>query len=623
MIEDSEMREITVSEIRSLVPDVIFARGRTYFYDGNVKEIHVHDNEITAKVEGTAPEPYTVQIEVLTESLTAFCSCPYQKEHPGECKHIVAALLVHREKPELQIQQESSKQMHDDLFATKLEQALEKTELTPLRSFIKDELTHDPSLQNRFFAFFGAYAPKTIQEYKTQMEENIKKTVQSSEENALAPFEDQAAIYAKQANMTEAAKIYRALIETGVHYLVEAEEVEDEGEEDEDWNDGEEEDDEEQDEKTGGSEQFYSICERAGKNLAQCVKHESFDATSRKEHISALFEMALNKKHWFYQQLMLLEIIENMWSTLEDLDHIRTLIEPHLTVALITPTGDEFNDELAQHDAKDMADRFIHAYALILNHITDINPRGRKQETYRFLSKHKEDYSLLLMLVERLTRDGRTAQAVRLARQALRQHEDHTEELRLILDHLYAEMGDAAGRLENVMSLFLEEPSIAYYRKMKKLCPQNQWSNFFTEAIEKLGAKPEHPRDPSDRWQGIPVRDRVLIDVLIAEGQYDCAVKKVFSRNRLDMLGSYRSALAGKFPKEYAEKYWRLIETFVNTNSARHSTYEQVVSYLKEMSEIPSQLETTRKLRDKLCADHPTWHAFQEMLGKAPAKIPM
>jgi hypothetical protein len=610
------LREITLSEIQSLAADYkIFVRGRDYFFDGNVTELGICGDKITARVDGTAPDPYTIEIQVLDDDLAPFCSCPYGQEHDGCCKHTVATLFAYREGGEVPPHSRSRKETDDDvtLAAATIDPVLEKIALSPARIFLKSELMRDSSLRNRFLAFFGAYPVETPQAYQRKIEGTIKKQTQAGENTDLTLFEDQADVYARQGNIIEAAKIYRVLVEVSFRCIVETEDDGHEETEQENW--GEENEGDYGDGETMTHDHFYALYDRASRSLVQCLKRADFDSAQRKEHIDALFKTTVSKKSAFHQA-MLLKVIENAWSTLEDLDLIRELAAPHTIVAATKPIGNELEDRIAQADAKEAANGFIHTHAVILNHIADANPE-RREDAYRFLRQHRKDYSILKLLLERLTRDGRTAGAIKLAQDALSRHREHSEELHLTLDHLFSLTGDEEDRLDNMLALFLKKPSIAYYRKMKKNCPQDKWASVFTEAVHRLEAKPDDCVEPRHEWQGIQVRDKVLIDMLIAEGQYDCAAEKVLSRRQLCVLSAYRSTLAGKFPAKYAEGYRALVETFLNTHPTSHSTYKRAVSYLLEMSKIPGQMESARRFRDKLCTDHPTWHTFQEMLHKA------
>ena len=75
--------------------EAVVARGRAYHQDGHVLDWEWDNNQLTAEVEGTGPEPYHVEI-TFDENVWPHseCECPFDWE--PLCKHAVAALLEWR-----------------------------------------------------------------------------------------------------------------------------------------------------------------------------------------------------------------------------------------------------------------------------------------------------------------------------------------------------------------------------------------------------------------------------------------------------------------------------------------------------------------------------------------------
>lgn len=77
--------------IRRLSGDGAFERGKTYYAEGRVLEVHRKDASIVAKVRGTG-DPYEVRMWMKDESLAYSCTCP-QGQEQAFCKHAVAVAL--------------------------------------------------------------------------------------------------------------------------------------------------------------------------------------------------------------------------------------------------------------------------------------------------------------------------------------------------------------------------------------------------------------------------------------------------------------------------------------------------------------------------------------------------
>ncbi|MCC6724665.1 MAG: SWIM zinc finger family protein [Saprospiraceae bacterium] len=70
----------------------IYQKGQDYYENDAVEELDVADaNTVVASVFGT--DDYTVKVFVRMGSIQAKCSCPYDTEWSGMCKHIAAVLI--------------------------------------------------------------------------------------------------------------------------------------------------------------------------------------------------------------------------------------------------------------------------------------------------------------------------------------------------------------------------------------------------------------------------------------------------------------------------------------------------------------------------------------------------
>ena len=90
--KEAAAERISKETIRALASAESFARGRSYFADGAVSDLHRRGDQLTADVEGSEFAPYRVSIRLHDGGVAdAHCTCPY--DGGGYCKHIVAVLL--------------------------------------------------------------------------------------------------------------------------------------------------------------------------------------------------------------------------------------------------------------------------------------------------------------------------------------------------------------------------------------------------------------------------------------------------------------------------------------------------------------------------------------------------
>lgn len=100
-LDEDAMSTIKATEatMRRYADSQSLQRGLEYYHEGAVDNLIVRGNTLSAEVEGSEPEPYTVQITFGPgDKVIAECTCPY--EWGGWCKHIVAAMYAYLHEPE-------------------------------------------------------------------------------------------------------------------------------------------------------------------------------------------------------------------------------------------------------------------------------------------------------------------------------------------------------------------------------------------------------------------------------------------------------------------------------------------------------------------------------------------
>lgn len=139
--------------IRNLCTDAVFERGQNYREEGRIQQIGRVDDTVTARVQGT--ELYETHVHLDSAHFDPQCTCPYSG--PGECKHVVAVLLtVADDMPE------DDGEHFDDLLAD--------VSRDNLRAFLREELTRNPAMRERFHAEFGDDPSVSPEEYRKEVD---------------------------------------------------------------------------------------------------------------------------------------------------------------------------------------------------------------------------------------------------------------------------------------------------------------------------------------------------------------------------------------------------------------------------------------------------------------------
>lgn len=99
MTQSTKLPSLREDAIRARASERSYARGETYYENGDVFSAVWRNGHLTAEVQGSQHEPYFVQVDFEGNDITgAYCTCPY--DWGGDCKHIVAALLFMLHEPE-------------------------------------------------------------------------------------------------------------------------------------------------------------------------------------------------------------------------------------------------------------------------------------------------------------------------------------------------------------------------------------------------------------------------------------------------------------------------------------------------------------------------------------------
>jgi len=193
--------DVSEDAVRDICTDAVFERGEKYLADGRIHEIHRVGATVTAAVSGS--HQYDVRVDLAADGLSPWCDCPY--DGPGACKHVVAVLL--------RCTNDCPPDEGDQLDA-----ALEAADTDDLRSFLREVLTTDPTLRDRFFARFGESTTRSVDELRAAIDRQFEETNPEYyvvfEPIDFSKWFDLANEHREQERYASAAIVYRALIES-------------------------------------------------------------------------------------------------------------------------------------------------------------------------------------------------------------------------------------------------------------------------------------------------------------------------------------------------------------------------------------------------------------------------
>ncbi|MBE6487096.1 MAG: hypothetical protein E7Z86_00015 [Methanosphaera stadtmanae] len=155
---------------KELFDETRLNRGYDYFVHGNVFDVVIDDNGVSAKVEGSHKRIYNVSISFSNNMVDEVsCTCPYHYSNKY-CKHLVAVLYKYDEI-------ESSKNASvDDSYQQELfVDILSNVDDASLRRFVYDFYRSDETFVNRFFAEFESdYSIIDVDSYMSMLDDIFK-----------------------------------------------------------------------------------------------------------------------------------------------------------------------------------------------------------------------------------------------------------------------------------------------------------------------------------------------------------------------------------------------------------------------------------------------------------------
>ena len=186
--------------IRNLCTDAVFERGQTYREEGHTSQLDRFGDTVTASVQGT--ELYETHAHLDSDAFDPHCTCPYSG--PGECKHVIAVLL------------DIADDMPDD-ESGHIDDLLADIPTEDLRTFVREELTRDTEMRERFLAEFSDEPTVTPEEYRQEVDRLFDEHTQEypvvTGAIDFSHLTDLAQRYRENDKYEQAAAVYRGLSE--------------------------------------------------------------------------------------------------------------------------------------------------------------------------------------------------------------------------------------------------------------------------------------------------------------------------------------------------------------------------------------------------------------------------
>jgi hypothetical protein len=206
----------TREAIRSLCTEQSFERGVNYWKQGRIQELDVDGERIRATVLGS--RDYDVSIDLENDRIRTRCCCPY--DYAGDCKHVVAVLLAVDDR-DVDGDTDSVTESTDTLpGSVDVEALVDQMAVDELREFLLGVLEDDHKLRDRFVAFAGEDAGKTVYDYKQEIGRLFEDAaggggmIGYDTHIDFTEYHDLAETHRKRGHVDAATDIYRALAET-------------------------------------------------------------------------------------------------------------------------------------------------------------------------------------------------------------------------------------------------------------------------------------------------------------------------------------------------------------------------------------------------------------------------
>jgi hypothetical protein len=650
--ETRRMDYPTREETRSLCTEQSFERGVNYWKQGRIRELDVDGESIRATVRGS--RDYDVSIDLKNDGIRTHCSCPY--DYAGDCKHIAAVLLAVEDRSvggDTDSVTESTETLPDSVD---VEALIDRMTADELRAFLLEVLEDNRELRDRFVAFAGEDAGKTVYDYKQGIDQLFEDAagrrgmIDYDTHVDFSQYHDLAETHREQGHVDVATDIYRALAETIRENM---DRIDD----------------------SGG---YYGReLERALQSYAETVAEQEFAHDQKRPYIDYLFEEFADADYHFasgdYD-----DALRTVCTTTRDHEYWLDRLDEHVSGISLDPSDladrapGRTNRETEPEDARDrpedvlavsdftdgplaveeftggvldvehlavgpleleycVGDAFddlrVDDPTTVEEHTVDVesgesSDSGTKissslrtralVSTCAYLLEELDEEEALLGLYEetylesshfckqyaqRLIEEGEEDHALSVLEDGIDTFRSPADLRRLVAD-LYRNR-DSDRYRETLKRLFLDHSAWDAYDELKDACDKGEWQSIY-ETFERHFAE-------TDRQQ--------LVSMYVHDDDLENAFDELKASANLSWLRRYRDPVATVDPSEYFEVYRDQLVPFAAGETGRRH-YREVADHLDEMQELVPE-ERFEEFVDFLKEKHSNRPAFLDELETA------
>jgi hypothetical protein len=494
----------TIEMIGKLCTAESFERGLAYLEEGRVKNLRMSGKKVTSTVEGT--HRYLVEVD-LEKDLVATCSCPYDLE--GYCKHIAATLIALSRNYE-KIRDAGGRS------ESKINKVLDSIGIERLKDFLEIEFEKNDALKTHFLIYATGKGEdeKSVEDYKKEVSMLYGSVagrhgyIEYGNEIDFSLIEDIAERYSEKGNFMEAAKIYQAVSEAIAENM----------------------------DSVDDSDGYYGgEFDQAIEGFVSCLKSATLQHEAKRKYIDYLFRKYMQNDPDYFEENYD-SALKDLCTMKEDLLYWKELFSPHLPDSLPDYHPGDSSRNWTEHYK---AERLLFVEEFILDALANGGDGSSKGQLYQLFEKYSlKDSGLCILHAERLEKDGRVDEAVRIAEKGLSRFPAHLATgLRHFLNKHY-ELGDLEKYKQNVMILFFQEMDWTHYENLKKICEESEWRGKILPAIIR------HFSSTREREYG---EHMTIIDIYLREKMRDEAAREVLARRSLYVLGRYYKELSSKY----------------------------------------------------------------------------
>lgn len=544
---------------------------RAYEYVDFVENIHLSQNSISCKVEGSYP--YKVKIAWDENDYTELsCTCPY--DYGGYCKHIAAVLMyLEEELPEMPVTPKKQQK-------PEWRKIIEKLSKDELQALIIEYASDDENLINTILVKYAASTNKVdIQKYK-KIVDNIFNAVSGDfgfihyqdvygVSHLISNLLDKAKSGREKRNFQESFSISAAIAEVCIDYIQSLDDSSG-------W--------------IGGL--IYEAFENVGYVFREC-KDEKLQ--------NLIFE-------WLGQQMKNADYSD--YGCDEGLASIYYELggrEPHAEAVF------QFIEEQLNkyRNGTDWISKYRYGN-LLEQKLTLLIKRGKEHEAQALIEDNLHLSDIRKIKVNQLIEQKDFSKAIAFIKEGIKISEQEnlagvTRDWNNLLLEIYQEQNLQEELRGLSRSMFLHHSDeIKYYRIFKKTVEKAEWSAERNYIIEELKKRTKtnfrHYYFPYD-----------LVNVFIEEKMWPELFSEVKNANDISVTSRYAKYLQKDFSPELIEIYKDSITRYAQATG--RNIYEDVKKYLTEMSKLENGLAKTKALKEELLATYKNRPAMKEILG--------